>query len=141
PVGFTKKRWNATVNRAEDAKKTSDRQAKETLKALQVSENAANTSQASVQVAQTQFIATHRPKIRIKHVYIPDQVWADKPIEIKLVVVNVGLTSALIREMNIEAATLTKFKRLPPRPHFSDASKRVNEMELKSGMTLALKKW
>lgn len=41
-----------------------------------------------------EFIATHRPKIRIKHVWLVSDIWDGTPVKIDLVITNVGLTDA-----------------------------------------------
>ena len=80
----------------------------------------------------------HRPMIRTKHVYITSDVWGNKPIEIKLVVVNVGLGPAIINAMNMRAVILPDGVKLPPREEYPEGHKRVSIDELTSGITIAL---
>lgn len=86
------------------------------------------------------FASTHRPKMRIKHVYITSEIWGGKPIEIKLVIVNIGITAAVIRVMNLKTIILTAGTQLPPRPTFSDPDKTISLDKVESGITLALPK-
>ena len=93
---------------------------------------------STVWAMRDDYVSTHRPKIRIKHVYITSEVWGNKPIEIKLVIVNIGITPALILKMNLETTILPEGNRLPPRETYSERDKTISLDKLDSGMTVAL---
>lgn len=92
----------------------------------------------SVGAMRDEFISTHRPHIRVKHVHVTSEVAGGKPMEIKLVIVNAGITPATVRSMNLETSILTSDKRLPPRPKYSQPHKALARDRLDSGMTIAL---
>ncbi len=98
------------------------------------------TTKNSVDLARDEFVSTHRPIIRIKHVYITSEVWGGKPIEIELVIVNSGITPAIIRHMNLETTILSAGKQLPPRPDFSEPDKTISREKVDSGFSIALPK-
>lgn len=98
------------------------------------------TGQAT-ELARQEFVSTHRPQIRVKHLY-PDpnfRIWADSPVVVKLVIVNSGLTEAIITEVNIDAKLVPHGHRLPPRPAFSVAPFQPDKNRANSGITLAFK--
>lgn len=110
-VSFTKKLWQSTQT-------TSERQAGEMQQSLAITRQAADAARESADAAKNEFVASHRPEIRIKHVLLTSEIWKDKPIEIKLIIVNSGLTTAHITECNIATLIHPNGSPLPPRPDF-----------------------
>lgn len=137
-AGYTRNLWTATVNLSREAKDTADRQGRDTLKAIKIAEDAAKAAQESADAARSEFVASHRPEIAIRHVYITSEVWGEKPIEVKLVIVNKGLTPAVISQMNVNLVILPKGTRLPPRPQYPEQPKAIEEPQLESGRWVAL---
>jgi hypothetical protein len=136
---FTGGLWWATYSLGRQARRTSERQTGETAKALKISEDAAKAAQAAAAALSNQFSATHRPVIRIKHLYITSDVWGDKPVEIKLVIVNVGITPAIVVKMNLDLVILNAGAKLPPRTtQYPTPDKVLREPQIPSGVTVAL---
>ena len=93
----------------------------------------------SVDLAREEFISTHRPNIRVKHVLLTSGLWKDACIEIELVIVNCGSTTADITECNIATLIHRAGVSLPARPAFSRP--RVifpSKTDLESGITMDL---
>jgi hypothetical protein len=83
--------YTTTVKLANDAKKTSERQAKETLRTLAIAESSAS-------VARDEFYAAHRPKLIIRNVAINPVNESPEPerISIDWTIANIGDTPATI---------------------------------------------
>lgn len=54
-----------------------------------------------IRLARAEFLATHRPKIRIKHLWLTKDVWGKKEIEVSLGIVNNGTTEATLNTIGI----------------------------------------
>jgi hypothetical protein len=72
----------------------------------------------TVNGAREEFRASHPPELRIKHVIARGDIWGGKPVRVSLVLVNIGKSTAYIRDFNICAVVLPSGKRLPPEPTF-----------------------
>jgi hypothetical protein len=70
----------------------------------------------SVQLARDEFYSTHRPKIRIKHLWLENDIWHDEPIAATLTLVNVGTVEATLRQVGIRYEVVGKDRPLPPIP-------------------------
>jgi hypothetical protein len=105
----------------------------------------------SERIAEEEFVATHAPNIRVKHVWLAGTVWDGEQIVIRIVVVNVGKTLAqvtggqlvtLVRETDHE---LPIWPEMPPAlsfhtdpsPHVLDSGISLEFPPLSTGMTLA----
>jgi hypothetical protein len=55
----------------------------------------------AVSAARDEFLATHRPKIRIKHLWLANDIWSGEKIAVNLVVVNNGPAAATMNEIGI----------------------------------------
>jgi hypothetical protein len=59
-------------------------------------------AQDSINLARNEFNSTHRPKIRIKHLWLETDIWQDEPIIVTLVCVNTGpAVDAFLNEVGI----------------------------------------
>ncbi len=103
-------------------------------------------SERQFQLARTEFLSSHRPKMRLKHMWLIDQIaWRrGGPFEVNLDIVNVGNTSGFITWINFDTIILPPGRRLPQRPPYDEFSGdpdlrttrfRTNA-ELLSGVTL-----
>ncbi len=70
-------------------------------------------------VMKKQFIASRRPRIRVKHVLIDSEIWQGEKIYIRFVVTNVGEGEAEILECNVVTLVIPSNSDLPPLPPFS----------------------
>jgi hypothetical protein len=98
-----------------------------------------DTSKLS-KLARDEFLSTHRPKIRIKHVWITSELWRGKPIDIELVIVNTGIAPAFIRVANMAIEILPKENQLSARPVFPCPDKTISIPKVESGITVVLPK-
>jgi len=102
---------------------------------------------ASVQLARNEFISSHRPRMRLKHIWFTnDTDWRlGRPLEVNLDLVNIGNTPAHITWINYESIILPTGIRLPQRPPYDEMpfgpDLRITrfraEADLRPGITLA----
>jgi hypothetical protein len=85
----------------------------ETRNAARAGRKQARLIRKSIKLASKEFIATHRPKIRIKHVWPVDRAWANAPIAANLVIVNKGSANAIITEVKYAFVILPIADNLP----------------------------
>jgi hypothetical protein len=65
-------------------------------------------------LARDEFISTHRPQIRIKHVWmIGGDVSRDEPITVRIVCVNHGTTDAIITDFGVQYRVVGEGRSLP----------------------------
>jgi hypothetical protein len=88
-------------------------------------------SDNQLNLARTEFLSTHRPQIRIKHVWLI----GDKPITVRVVCVNYGTTDAVIIDYGIEYLAVAEGRRPPPDKKIEPI--RV-DLSLPSGVSLEL---
>lgn len=82
----------------------------------------------SVQLATREFISAHRPKMRLKHIWLTDETglmndraWRlGEPIEVNLDIVNVGNTEGYITWINYISLIIPTNERLPQRPPYDE---------------------
>jgi hypothetical protein len=97
------------------------------------------TIEETARIAEEEFIASHPPRIRIKHVSLESDIWHGEKIIVRTVIVNTGKTVAAIWQGNIQTLVIPashalpnesvlreKFVHYPATPHFI----------LQSGITL-----
>jgi hypothetical protein len=100
----------------------------------------------SIALARAEFLSSHRPRMRLKHMWLIDQLaWRlGGPFELNLDIVNVGNTPGFITWINFDSALLPPDQRLPQRPPYDefsgDPDLRITRFrtntELQSGVTL-----
>jgi len=97
----------------------------------------AEMGRVAAQTSRDEFIATHRPRIRVKHLWIESDILGSDEIKISLVVVNHGDTSARHIQGEISTAVVRSDSQLPPKPFFSGEMVFTADVgELPSGITL-----
>ena len=92
-------------------------------------------------VARNAFLSVNRPEIRLKHLWFGDEGESDNPTHLEMAIVNVGNTTAMIREFNVTNAVVPVNYRLPSFPKWPDDPKTIETAlsALNSGMTLHIK--
>jgi hypothetical protein len=84
-------------------------------------------------LARKEFLSTHRPRIRIKHVWLMNEFWYDHPLNVKVVCVNCGTIDARIIDYGLDFLIIRKGASLPANHKF--AFERAINMPLKSGIS------
>lgn len=82
----------------------------------------------SVELARKEFISSHRPRMRLKHIWMTDgsllrnddTTWQNGPLEFNLDIVNIGNTDGYITWINFESVLLPPGQRLPQRPPYDE---------------------
>jgi hypothetical protein len=75
--------------------------------------DAAAGALATATTLEKQFLATNRPKIRIKHVRLTTDIWHEEPIETTIIITNVGTLPARIVQCEFSTVVLRKDRELP----------------------------
>ena len=70
-------------------------------------------TQQSIDLARDEFSSTHRPKIRIKHIWLTSEIWEGEPIAVDLVCVNYGTVAAVLHEIGIKFHVIDIAKVIP----------------------------
>jgi hypothetical protein len=84
------------------AKETSDRQAAQI--------------QSQIDLARNEFLATHRPKIRIKHFMLANDIWQGQPITANLTCLNNGTADAIPQQVGLRYEVVKEGGSLPLDP-------------------------
>ncbi len=73
-----------------------------------------------LRLARAEFLSTHRPKIRIKHLWlvggVASEIWQGEPIIVNLTCVNNGTTDAILHEVGIKYLVVKKDRGLLTEP-------------------------
>lgn len=67
-------------------------------------------------LARDEFNSTHRPKIRVKHLWLSRNIWTGNPIELNLTCVNVGVSDAVLHQIGAQAVVVARGASLPANP-------------------------
>jgi hypothetical protein len=67
-------------------------------------------------LARDDFNSTHRPKIRIKHIWLQNDIWQGESIIVNLTCVNNGTTEAVLSEIGIKYFVVRSDRALPIEP-------------------------
>jgi hypothetical protein len=107
---------------------------------LKATETAANASRGSVHALEDQFIASHRPIVKVRHVWAEGDLWGDKEIAVRAQVVNVGITRAKITEYSVRTMVAKSIRDLPypPKEIYGYCFKVTNDPNLESGQSAVL---
>jgi hypothetical protein len=103
---------------------------------LEIGAQQAKISADQAEFGRLQFIATHRPKVRIKHVELSSNILDQKPITANITLISEGPTDAFLQELGIGFFIERKGKILPPVSKFQP--KKIFENQrglLKSGVS------
>jgi hypothetical protein len=87
--------------------------------AAEAAKIAADAAKETAGTSRAEFAATHRPKIRFKHLWFLSNVWQGEQIFLELIYVNNGPTKAVIPWVNFKTVIIPAGKRLPQRPPFN----------------------
>ena len=89
----------------------------------------------AIKVARDEFTSTHRPKIRIKHVWLTEPLEANKPVMIQIASVNTGSVDAHVYGYGIATHVVLKH-RYPPNDPFIGGRVIAISSTVKSGITI-----
>jgi len=70
-----------------------------------------------LRLAREEFLSTHRPKIRIKHLLIRNDIWQGEPIIVDLWVINAGTADATLNTFGIRCHVVKNDRALPIKPY------------------------
>jgi hypothetical protein len=73
-------------------------------------------TKASVEIGNREFISTHRPKIRVKHLWLVEDIWQAQPITVNLTCVNTGTADAILGQIGIRCHVIGNERMLPADP-------------------------
>ena len=91
----------------------------------------------SIDLARDEFLSTHRPKIRIKHVWLLNEaLHYNEALKVRVVCVNKGRTTAIISDYSVEFFVVKDHRSLPIDPKMAPIN--VNGFALQSGISLPL---
>jgi hypothetical protein len=76
----------------------------------------------ALSLGRAEFISSHRPRMRLKHIYLTsDTDWRlGNPIEVNIEIVNAGNTLGRITFVNYDTVLLNAGNRLPQRPPYDE---------------------
>jgi hypothetical protein len=95
----------------------------------------------TVELGRDEFNATHRPRIRIKHLWLDGDIFTVDKITVSLIVVNHGDMSARYIRGEVTAAVVQNGHLLPAKPFFAGVMVFTTTVEeLPSGITLEFAK-
>ncbi|MFZ0209807.1 MAG: hypothetical protein WAL59_27485, partial [Roseiarcus sp.] len=66
-----------------------------------------------VKLARDQFVSTHRPKIRVKHLWLISDVWHNEQVVVDLFCVNSGPAIARLHEIGLKCLVIDVNKNVP----------------------------
>jgi len=99
----------------------------------------------SLQIANREFASTHRPEIRLKHIWFSqdgqgpsENIWSDAELTVRLDIVNLGRATAYIDFIGIHTLLVPLGQRLPQRPPYDNPGAeqlRLRGFELRGGIT------
>jgi len=96
-------------------------------------------TQDSIALTRDEFLSTHRPKIRVKHVVLSTPLWQGERLAVKVVLVNNGTTDAFIAEWGCKFIIQEKGRMLPALPEIARReTPRITEGKLSPGISLEL---
>jgi hypothetical protein len=102
---------------------------------------------SQLKLARDEFISSHRPKLRLKHIWVssPDgqtfvgELQTGMPLTVRLDIVNIGNTTATINIINFITLIIPSQERLPQRPPYNEPGFlhqfQVGSFRLESGIT------
>jgi hypothetical protein len=59
------------------------------------------TTNKTIDLTRDEFNATHRPRIRIKHLWLADDIWGGQQVRVNLGIVNTGTVVATIHQIGV----------------------------------------
>lgn len=96
-----------------------------------------NATNSAVALARSEFNASHRPKIRVKHVWLKKPIEELLPVIIDLVIVNTGDTPAIVTALRHAIHIMNRHNSLPARIMEDDNQGPIKRKDtLEPGITL-----
>lgn len=92
----------------------------------------------TVRVMKDDFVATHRPRIRVRNVRIQGDLWGGERLGIATDIVNNGITAAKIKYYSARILILLEGIDLPPGPEYSKMIVVRDQPFLESGVAITL---
>ena len=77
--------------------------------------------QNAVKASRDEFLASHRPKIRLKHLWLAADIWQTDPIIVNLWCVNIGTADARLQEIGLRYDVVREGAMLPAAPQINAA--------------------
>jgi hypothetical protein len=71
----------------------------------------------AVDASRDDFFATHRPKVRIKHLWLASDIWQGEAIRVNLTLVNNGTAEGIFNEAGLRFFVVKADRPLPPEPN------------------------
>ena len=90
---------------------------------------------ATVDVTRDEYIASHRPRMRIKHVWLERMLSSDEPVKINVITVNNGDSVAKVLRFDCVVHFVPAGRYAPNKP-FEGRSPRTPMVDLESGLSL-----
>ena len=75
----------------------------------------------SVRLARDEFLSTHRPRVRIKHLWPASDIWNGQEIVLNLAVVNTGIVEATLNTTGIRLVIVAAEQPIPFDPNIPNA--------------------
>jgi hypothetical protein len=70
----------------------------------------------TVDAAKDEFLATHRPTVRVKHLWLASDIWQGEAIRVNLTLVNNGTAEGIFNEAGLKFFVVRADRPLPPEP-------------------------
>ena len=110
---YTAKLWGATKSLAEEAKRSAERQANEMQESLRIAKD-------SVEIARSEFLATHCPRLIVRRISIHVDLGAAHPLGVDYEIANIGGTRATLSKISAKLWLPEPAAQLPPIPPYGD---------------------
>lgn len=78
-----------------------------------ISRRQAKLTRESIELARAEFASSHRPKIRIKHVWLV-ALGSDQPVTVEIIYANVGDARAVVSRIGMDFNVINTDAQLPP---------------------------
>jgi hypothetical protein len=89
-----------------------------------------------LKLARDEFNSTHRPKIRIKHLFITNDIWQGEPIIVNLWCINTGTGDAILNEIGIRYHVVRNDRALPIEPRI--LGRPLGGIQLQTGLNFEI---
>lgn len=80
----------------------------------------AKLTRESIDVATNEFVSSHRPRIRLKHLWLTEDIWGKEQITVSLGIVNNGTGEATLNTMGIRFVIVRAGRPIPFDPDIPD---------------------
>jgi hypothetical protein len=81
---------------------------------------------------------THRPRIRVKHVWLTSDIWHGEALQVSVVIVNTGSALATIDECHFGTLILPRGRELPAVPRDDGGPRSLSMDTIDSGITVEI---